>query len=130
MLDLVDQGTNVRQQLNGKVVTSLDEFLGFLSRANTGRGTSQDDGTSGQSSALGEEADELGDVEDEVTVSGSWLACACGVASIYQWEMEIHVRKRAVLHDTAALETTDVKLGRIGDQSSGDQNGTYDTRIS
>lgn len=82
MLNLVDQGTHVRQQLNGKVVTSLDELLGFLSRADTGRGTSQDDGTGGQSGALGKEADKLRDVEDEVTVLESSLACVFGVAFI------------------------------------------------
>jgi hypothetical protein len=74
VLDLVDQGTNVRQQLDGKIVTSLNELLGVLGGADTGRGTGENDGTSGQSGALGKEADELGDVEDEVTVSESWLA--------------------------------------------------------
>lgn len=74
VLDLVDEGTNVRQQLDGEFVTSLDELLGVLGGADTGRGTSQDDGTSGESGALRKEADELGNVEDEVTVWELWLA--------------------------------------------------------
>lgn len=68
MLDLVDQSANVRQQLDGKVVTSLDELLGVLGGADTGRSTSQDNGTGGQSGALRQEADQLGDVEDQVTI--------------------------------------------------------------
>jgi hypothetical protein len=68
MLDLVDQSANVRQQLDGKVVASLDELLGVLGGADAGRSTGQDNGTSGQSGALGKEADELGDVEDQVAV--------------------------------------------------------------
>lgn len=71
VLDLVDQGTNVRQQLDGKVVTSLDELLGVLSGADAGRSTGQDNGTRWQGGALGEEADELGDIEDQVTISRS-----------------------------------------------------------
>ena len=55
------------EQLDGKLVSSLDEFLGFLGRTHAGWGASQDNGTGGQGSALGEEADELRNAEDEVT---------------------------------------------------------------
>lgn len=68
MLDLVDQGTHVRQQLNGELIASLDELLGVLGGADSGGSTGKDDGTSGQSGALGEEADELGDVENQVAI--------------------------------------------------------------
>lgn len=69
VLDLVDQSTNVRQQLDSKLIASLDELLGVLGSTDTGRGASEDDSTSGQSGALGEEADELGDVENQVAIS-------------------------------------------------------------
>lgn len=68
MLDLVDKCPNVGQQLNCKLVASLDKFLRVLSCANTGRGAGQDDCTGRQGGALREEADQLGDVEDKVTV--------------------------------------------------------------
>lgn len=66
----------MRQQLDSKLVASLDELLGVLSGADTGRGASENDSTSGQSGTLGKEADELGDVEDQVTASISWSVCA------------------------------------------------------
>jgi hypothetical protein len=46
VLNLVDQSTHVRQQLNSKLVASLDELLGFLGGADTGRGAGENDGTS------------------------------------------------------------------------------------
>jgi len=57
----------MRKQLNGKLIASLDELLRIPGCADTGRGTGQDDCTSGQGSALGEEADQLGNAEDQVT---------------------------------------------------------------
>lgn len=67
MLNLVDQGTNVGKQLDGEVVASLNELLGVLGSTNTGRSTSQNNGTSAQSSALGKEGDELGNGKDQIT---------------------------------------------------------------
>ena len=66
MLNLVDKCSNVRQQLNGELVASLEKFLRIPSCANTGRSTSQDDCTGRQGGALGEEADQLRDAEDQV----------------------------------------------------------------
>lgn len=68
VLNLVDQSTHVRQQLDSKLVAGLDELLGVLGGADTGRGASENDSASGQSGTLREEADELGDVKDQVTV--------------------------------------------------------------
>lgn len=67
VLDLGDQCSNMGQQLNSKLVASLDKFLRILSCANTGRGAGQDDCTGRKSGSLGEEADQLGDAEDKVT---------------------------------------------------------------
>lgn len=67
VLDLVDQSTDVREQLNSKLITDLDKLLGVLGCANTRRSTGQDDSTSGQSGALGKEADQLRNTEDQVT---------------------------------------------------------------
>lgn len=68
MFDLVDKCSNVGQQLNGELVASLNKFLRVLSCTNTGRGTGQDDCTGRKSGSLGEEADQLGDAENKVTV--------------------------------------------------------------
>jgi len=67
VLDLVDESSDVREQLDGKLIPGLDKFLGCPGSTNTGRGAGQNDGTSEQSSALGEEADQLRDVENQVT---------------------------------------------------------------
>lgn len=67
VFNLVDESSDVREQLHGKLIASLDELLGFLSSTNTGRGAGENDGTGGQRSALGKEADQLRDAEDQVT---------------------------------------------------------------
>jgi hypothetical protein len=67
VLNLVDEGSNVRKQLDGKLIASFDELLGVLGCANARRGTGQNDSTGGQSSALRKEAYQLGDTEDEIT---------------------------------------------------------------
>lgn len=74
MLDLVDESTDVGEQLNGKLISSLNKLLGILSSANTRRRTGQNDGTSGQGSALGKEADQLGNAEDQITANDTILA--------------------------------------------------------
>lgn len=68
VLDLVDQSTNVGKKLNRELITALDVLLGLLSSTNTGWGTGQDNSTSGKSGTLAKEADQLGDVEDQVAV--------------------------------------------------------------
>lgn len=78
MLDLVDKCSNVGQQLNGELIASLDEFLRVPSCADTGRSASQNDGTGRKGGPLGEEADQLGDVEDKVAAVKfyvSWCLC-------------------------------------------------------
>ena len=67
VLNLVDESSNVRKELDGELVAGFDELLGVLGSADAGRGTGQNYSTGGQSGALGEEADELGDGEDQVT---------------------------------------------------------------
>lgn len=67
VLNLIDESADVRKELDGELIAGLDELLGVLGSANTGRGTGQNDGTGGQSGALGEEADKLGNSEDQVT---------------------------------------------------------------
>ena len=68
VLDLVDQSTNVGKKLNRELITALDVLLGLLSSTNTGWGTGQDNSTSGKGGTLAKEADQLGDVEDQVAV--------------------------------------------------------------
>jgi hypothetical protein len=67
VLNLVDESSDVGEQLDGEFVAGLDELLGLLGSTDPGRGTGQNDGTGGQSGALGEEADQLRDAEDQVT---------------------------------------------------------------
>lgn len=69
MLDLVDQGTNVRKQLDSEVVASLDELLGVLGSTDTGGSASKNNSTRAQSSALGKEGNELGNGKDQVTIT-------------------------------------------------------------
>lgn len=68
VLDLIDKRSHMGEQLDGKLVAGFDEFLRVLGCAYTGRGTGQDDRAGGQGRALGEEADQLGDAEDQVAV--------------------------------------------------------------
>jgi len=81
VLDLVDQGTDVGKQLDGEVVASLNELLGVLRSTDAGGSAGQDNSTRAQSSALGKEGNELGNVKDQVTIT-SWLASThymCGI---------------------------------------------------
>jgi hypothetical protein len=57
VLDLVDERSNVRKQLDSELITSLDELFGVLGGANTRRGARQDDGASRKGGTLAEEAD-------------------------------------------------------------------------
>lgn len=56
------------KNLDGKLVADFEKLLRVLCRPDTGRGAGQNDGTGGQGSALREEADQLGNVEDEITI--------------------------------------------------------------
>lgn len=64
----------MRLQLDGELVAVFEELLGVLGGANTGGSTGEDDSTGRQGGALGQEADELGHVEDQVTVQSCWSA--------------------------------------------------------
>ena len=123
VLNLVDKSTDVRKKLNGELIASLDEFLWVLSGANTRRSTGQDDSTSGQSGALGKEADQLGDTEDQITAEDVKLASSSRSLLSRNRNPVEDSRQGAVLHHTAALETTDLQFADIGDQSSGGENG-------
>lgn len=68
VLNLVDEGSHIREQLNGKFISSFKEIFGVLCCTHAWWSTSQDNSTSGQRGALGEEADELRDAEDQVSV--------------------------------------------------------------
>lgn len=71
MLDLVDECSNIGQQLDGELVASLEKFFWVLSCTDTRRSASQDNCTSRQGGALREEANQLGDGEDQVTATKS-----------------------------------------------------------
>lgn len=128
MLNLVDQGAHVREELHRELISSLDELFGVLGRTNTGRSTGQNEGTSRQGSTLGEEADQLRDAKDQITVDGSLVWG-------FLFKIELYIRQRAVLHNTAALKTTDVEFASIGDQSRRNEGGAcsscqrYETEI-
>lgn len=69
MLDLVDQGTDMGKQFDSKLITSLDKLrIGFLGCTNAGRCAGQNDSTGGQGGALGKEADQLRNFEDQVAI--------------------------------------------------------------
>jgi len=52
MLHLREQCSNMRQQFDRKLISSLQELLRVLRSSNTGRGTGEDDGSGRQSRAL------------------------------------------------------------------------------
>lgn len=74
VLDLGDQGSNMGQQLNGKLVTSLQELLRVLGRSNARGGAGQDDSAGRESRTLRQEADQLRYAKDQVAV--------CSIVSI------------------------------------------------
>jgi hypothetical protein len=122
VLDLVDEGADMGKQLDSELIASLDKLLGSLGCANSGRGTGQDNCAGGQGGALGEEADQLRHAEDQVT-EGSDIS-----VDLVNFDIRPHMeslREGTVLHDAAALEATDLKLASVGDESSGDENGTW-----
>lgn len=85
VLDLVDERAHVREQLDGELVGPLDVLLGVLRGTNTGRGAGQDNRAGEQGGTLREEADQLRDSEDQVTVAQMSLAFV---------SMEIHIVER------------------------------------
>lgn len=70
----------MRRDLYRELVASLQSLFGRLAHTYSGGGTGNDDRSCWQSRALGEEADEFGNPEDEVTVDAVsyWM---CSLAS-------------------------------------------------
>jgi hypothetical protein len=66
VLNLIDESSDVRKELDGELVAGLNELLGFFGGSDTRRSTCQNNGTGGQGGALREEADKLGNSEDQV----------------------------------------------------------------
>lgn len=131
MLDLVDECSNIGQQLDGELVASLEKFLRILSCTNARRGTSQDNCTGKQSGTLGEEANQLRDGKDQVTAAKfnvSWCYFVyqkqCGAPSKY------NLRQGAVLHHPAVLKTTDLELAGFGQKGSRNEDGAYRYQVS
>lgn len=106
------------KELHRELISSLNELFGVLGRTNTGRSAGQNDGTSRQGSALGEEADQLRNTKDQITVD-------CWSVEVLLLEIELYIRQRTVLHNTTALKTTDVELASIGNQSCRNKGGAY-----
>ena len=67
VLELGNQGSNMRFQRDTDLIDLLDELVRLLSCTDTRRSFSNDDCAGGDGCALGKEADELGDGEDHVT---------------------------------------------------------------
>lgn len=64
MLHLGNQRPNMRQQLDGKLVAGLEEPGRVFGCPDTRRRASEDNCSSGEGGALGEETDQLGDAEN------------------------------------------------------------------
>jgi hypothetical protein len=67
VLYLIDECSDMGQQLNSKLIASLDKLLRALCCTDTGRGTGQDNCTGRQRGALGKEANQLGDAKYQVS---------------------------------------------------------------
>jgi hypothetical protein len=67
----VDKGSDMRQDLNGKLVSVPDPHSGLATSADTSRGSGDDDSAGRQSRALRNEADQLSNGEDQVAVGMS-----------------------------------------------------------
>lgn len=82
VLEHIDQRPNMRGYLYRELVASLQSLFGRLAHTYSRRGTGNDDRSCWQSRALGEEADEFGDPEDEVTVDAVsyWMFSLAKVA--------------------------------------------------
>ena len=63
----------MRQDLHRESVAVLESDLGVLADAHARGGARDDDGAGLQRGALREEADQLGDIEDEVTVFATYV---------------------------------------------------------
>lgn len=91
VLENSGESANVRLNFDRELIAITQELLGVFANTNTSRSTGQNDGASRQSRTLRAEADESGDVEDEVVDT-------------------------AVLHDLTVLAALDVQLTRVRDQ--------------
>jgi hypothetical protein len=87
----IDQRPNMRSDLYRELVASLQSLFGRLAHTYSGGGTGNDDRSCWQSRALGEEADEFGDPEDEVTIN-----------AVSYWIFVLQVAMRRTLVDNLA----------------------------
>lgn len=87
MLHLGNQSSNMRQQLDGKLVTSLEESWRVFGCPDTRRRASEDNRSSREGGSLREETDQLGDAEDEIaiTVLASWVI-DCRQGAYVNWQ--------------------------------------------
>lgn len=71
ILKHIDESSDMGQNLNCKLIAIAKSLLGFPAQSYTGRSSCDDNGSSRQSSALRQEANKLGDAEDQVTRVGT-----------------------------------------------------------
>ena len=112
-------------QLDGELVAMLEELLGVLGGANTGGSTGENDSSRRQGGALGQEADELGHVEDQITVRNCWSAFI--LVRIMESSIRRDIRQGAVLKDLSVLRSANVELAGIRDLSGGNEDGTCES---
>lgn len=68
ILNSGNQRPDMRQQLDGKHIASLEKLLWLLRRPDAWRRAGEDDSAGREGGSLGEEADHFGDAEDKVTI--------------------------------------------------------------
>lgn len=66
--DLVDKCAHMRKELDRKLVAGFEKLLGALCCPDARWGAGKNNGTGGQGSALRQEANKLGNVEDKVAI--------------------------------------------------------------
>lgn len=110
VLEDVDQSADVGQNLNLELIAVLQRDLGLAAKTDTRRGTGDDDGAGGQRRALGQEADDSGDAEDEVTgnINVSEL--------VFEMNFRLDLLDAALLENLAVPQAAHSKLGRVRDE--------------
>lgn len=98
------------QNLNLELIAVLQGDLGLASETDARRGAGDDDGAGGQRRALGQEADDFGDAEDEVTgnINVSEL--------VFEMNCRLDLLDAALLENLAVPQAAHLKLGRVRDE--------------
>lgn len=107
--------------LDGELIAIAQKLLGVLANTDASGSAGEDDGASGQSGALRAEADEFGNVEDEIAASHPLVQPPLNLVN------RKHSLNTTILHDLAILKTTNMQLARIRNELGASEHRTQRT---